>query len=366
MSRITLRQLRDYLIAQAWSLIAAPNGFVEVWRYASQEGGEVLLPTEQASDKEFLLHEALRKLAASKGATASELTQDIRDTTENAVSIRVSHPDVKDGSIPLEDGIALNKNARELLSAAASAALEKRPLYLGRPAAAVAALLQSARLGQTTHGSYVIHVYCKESTREDQPRGFARIATQTLGSALLGLNEAIQHYSEAGNPIAFELAFARGASANLCEAVAQFSGKDRSRTVEISLSTDSVDQLTKSPRTSVTFTPDQQPYLQAAADYFRQTYTLTDVTVVGVVERLTRRAEQEAGLIHLATTLTNGAQRSVGIPLGTEDYATAIHAHENKQLVQVSGSVIVTPRTASMVEPKDFRVLGNYELFRTQ
>lgn len=194
MSKITLRQVHEYLTAQGWSLINAPDAFLEIWRYDNENGSEVLLPTEQAIDKEFMLRETLQKLAALKEMTVGELTQDVREFTENLVSIRVAHPDVQDGSIPLEDGIALNANAKELLSAAANATLERRPLYQGRLPALVSALLQNARLGQTTHGSYVIHVFCKDPQQNEQPMDFARVATRTLGSALLGLKEALDEY----------------------------------------------------------------------------------------------------------------------------------------------------------------------------
>lgn len=363
MSTITLQQLRGYLTSQGWLLLDAPDDFVEVWRHRHQNGSELLLPTELAIDKEFLLREALRKLCVFNEADSNELIQHIREITENLISIRVAHPDVQDGSIPLEDGIALNKNAKELLSAAANAALERRPLYQGRPHALVASFVQNARLGQTTLGSYVIHVFCRDPLGYGQHNDFAHIATRTLGSALLGLREALDDFDRSRNPIAFESALNHGASANLCEAIAKFSGKERARTVEISLNSDSADQLTPALRTIVQFPPNHQPHLRAAADYYRQTYTLENETIIGIVERLDRRAEEDTGTIRVATNLSNGVQRSVAVQLTPDEYANAIHAHENKQLVQVSGSVIVTPRTANMVDPTGFRIYGNLDLF---
>jgi len=363
MRSITLQQLRGYLTTQGWSLINTPDAFIEIWRHGNENGSEVLLPTERAVDKEFLFSEAINKLTVIRESTASELIQEIRELTENLISIRVAHPDVQDGSIPLEDGIALNKNAKELISAAANAALERRPLYQGRPNAIVASLIQNARLGQTTHGSYVIHVFCKDSFTDEQPTDFARITTRTLGSALVGLKEALNEYERTGNPISFESALTHGASANLCEAIAHFSGKDRERTVEISIHTNSVNQLTPLMQTTVEFPPSQQHHLRIAVDYYRQTYTLENETIIGIVERLERRLEQDAGSIRVSTTLSNGTQRSVSVQLNATEYPDAIHAHENKQPIQVSGSVIVTPRTANMVEPREFRIYGNYELF---
>jgi hypothetical protein len=363
MDNVTLAQLRAYLPSQGWSLISAPDDFVEVWRLDGAQEGELLLPTEEAIDKEFLLSEALAKLARLVDRSISSLSQDAREYSENTISIRVVHPDVNDGSIPLEDGIALNKNAKELISAAANAALERRPLYLGRPPALVSSLIESARLGQTAHGSYVIHVFCKDPAQNEQPTDFAQVTTETLQSALAGLRDALDRYAESGNSLVFESAFSRGASANLCEALSKLSGKDRARTVEISLVPRSAGRLTPAHRTTVEFSPSHQPSLRAAADYFRQTYTLDNEIVLGAVERLERAVEQDSGVIRIAATLSNGAQRSVRLQLSPDDYQEAIHAHENKMMVQVIGTVVVTPRTANILEPRGFGAIGNYRLF---
>jgi len=363
MDNITLAQLRAYLPSQGWSLISVPDDFVEVWRLDGAQGGELLLPTDEAIDKEFLLSEALFKLAKLSDQTISVLSQNVREFSENTISIRVIHPDVKDGSIPLEDGIALNKNAKELISAAANAAVERRPLYLGRPPALVSSLIQSARLGQTGHGSYVIHVFCKDPAQTEQSTDFAQVTTETLQSALAGLKEALDSYAESGNSMAFESAFNRGASANLCEALSKLSGKDRARTVEVSLTPRSAGRLTPAHRTTVEFSPSHQPSLKVAAEYFRQTYTLDNETVIGAVERLERAVEQDSGVIRIAATLSSGAQRSVRLQLSPDEYQEAIHAHENKMMVKVTGTVVVTPRTANILEPRGFGAIGNYHLF---
>ena len=363
MDKVTLSQIRTYLPSQGWSLINAPDEFLEVWRAEHVSGSELLLPTELAVDKELLLAEVLSKFAEVLGRTIPVLVQDIREFSDNVVSIRVVHPDVKDGSIPLEDGIALNKNAKDLISAAANAALERRAFYIGRPPALVSSLIQSARLGQTTQGSYVIHVFCRDPALNEESTDFAQVTTETLQSALSGLKDALGSYEGSGNTLAFETAFNRGASANLCDALTNLSGKDRARTVEITLTPKAAGRLTPADRAVVSFSPSDQPSLRAAADYFRQTYSLPNETITGAIERLERPMDQDSGVVRIATTLSSGAQRSVRLPLALEQYQEAIHAHENKMLVQVTGTVVVTPKTANVLEPRGFTVVGNYELF---
>lgn len=357
---VSLTQLREFLQSQGWQLVAAPDEFVEVWRFKRRERDDLVLPTEQAIDKAILVEAALAKLAELNGVPIYELKQLVRDFFDNTVSIRVIHQDVKDGSIPLEDGITLNANAKELLTAAANAALARRPNYQGRLAAPIQSLIQNARLGQTTHGSYVIHVFCKDEKSE--PFGFASATTRTLHSALCGLREAVNAYSETADPSVFEEAISRGASANLCDAISRFSGKERNRSVEISLQP-SQHTLAPEQRATIVFEPHYQPAIKAAAEYYRQTYTLQNETVIGVIERLDRPATEEDGEIRIAATLSNGIARSVSLHLSREAYEQAIHAHENKGFVRATGDVVVTPRTAHIVEPRDFAVLGNFDLF---
>lgn len=369
MKQITANQLRAYISANGWSLVSAPDEFIEVWRLTESSAAELLVPTESAVDAKELVEGALARVSQQLDMSVAALEQDILQLTENSISIRVIHPDVKDGSIPLDDGIALNSSAKGLIAAAANATLERRYKYQGRQPAAVRSLLDSARLGQTTHGSYVVHVFCPELPSDhDEPNlgipvSFPSLVTGTLQAALHGLENAIGKFQESNDPHVFEDAYASGASANLCEAVMQFSGKDRGRTVEISLSSGTTDKLIEPVRTRVRFSPEQQLSMLAAADYFRRTYTLFNEEVTGIVEALNRHAEQDDGVIRIAATLSDMAVRSVAVQLNPMEYQTAIHAHDNKQPVSVRGDVVVTPRKANVVNPRNFRVIGSYSLF---
>ena len=369
MVKISATQLRYYIATNGWSLASTPDEFIEIWRKPEISGNELLIPTNQAVDADEMVGDALQRLATLQNLSVPSLEQEIRQLTENAISIRVIHPDVQDGSIPLEDGIALNSNAKVLIAAAASTTLERRYKYSGRPAGVVKSLLDSARLGQTTHGSYVVHVFCPDANEDpkapnlDVPLSFPSLVTTTLQAALQGLQDSIEEYEESGNPRAFETAYDSGASANICEAIMQFAGKDRGRTVEISLSSGKPDQLIQPTQTRVRFTPQQQLSMRVAADYFRKTYTLPNEEIIGIVEGLSRPAEQEDGLIRIAATLSDSASRTVSVQLIPSEYQEAIHAHENKQLVSVRGDVVVTPRKAHMINPANFRIVGTRPLF---
>jgi len=363
---VNVEQLRDYLDHSGWVLHAKPNEYLEVWRAAMPNGEqEILLPTEVAVDKQRLLALATAKLSELLNLKELELLEKIVEYVNNVVAIRVVHEDVKGGSIPLEDGITLNKNAKELLVAAANAALERKPLYQGRPPMPVAKLLQSARLGQTAHGSYVVRVFCPDLDIEGGPDSFAQATTMMLESALSGLRSSIESYRESKNPIVFEEAVINGVSANLCDAIAKISGKNQQRAVHISLPSRQSGKLVPTEIRDFEFLPEHQEVIREASEYFRKTYTLHNQIVIGVIERLDRRVEQDDGSIRIATTLSNGIQRSVSLQLTAEEYQEAIRAHDSKMMVRVVGDVVVTPKTANVINGRDFRVVGNLSLFDT-
>ncbi|MDR8017157.1 hypothetical protein [Ectopseudomonas guguanensis] len=364
MGTLKIDQIKEFICYTGWELYTKANEYLEIWRFEEDDRThEILLPTEAAVDKELLLSLAIRKLSTILNKPEVSLIEEISAHSDHAIAIRVIHTDVHEGTIPLDDGILLNQNAKELLVAAANAALERRPLYQGRLPIPVSALIQNARLGQTAHGSYVVRIFCPEFEHRDAPVNFTQSTTRTLESALTSLREAIQSYQKSNDPIAFERALTNGVSANLCDAIANISGKNQERAVQISLKAPSTGKLIPTETRTFEFLPQDQESIKIASKYFRQTYTLKNQTVIGVIERLDRRAQQSDGAVRIATTLSNGVKRSVSLQLTLDQYQEAIRAHDTKLMVRVTGDVIVTPRTASLINWRDFSVVGNLPLF---
>jgi hypothetical protein len=366
-SNVSIEQLKEFLTALNGRQRSTPDDFIEVWELFIQEGSpiELVLPTEAAVDGAYLVSSALQKLAETLDQQVGAVVDQIREHSESHLHIRVVHPDVQNGSIPLEDGILLNANAKELLIAAANATLERRSLYQGRMPLPVASLIQNARLGQTTHGSYVIRVFCPDFDGGDGLTSFSQATTQMLESALSGLQEAITQYRESSSPIVFEGALNCGASANLCEAIANLSGKNRERAVQIAVRPRSAGRLVPSDRRVFDFSIEDQSEIRIAAEYYRQIYTLSNELVTGVVERLDRRAEREEGTVRISAMLSSGVRRNVSVQLSPEEYQEAIRAHEEKLTVRVIGDVVVSPRGANIIGARDFAVVRNDGLFNT-
>lgn len=359
-------QISEYLLANGWERTADFEDLLEIWSINSLVRPEQLqVPTESALDKDYLISEAIRRLSEIYDEPEISVLNKIRENAENTFSIRVVHPDVEDGSIPIEDGIALSANAKDLLVAAANSAIARRSLHQGRLPVPVSELVKHARLGQTDRGSYIIHVFCRNFLIQDGPDRFAQASTRMLQSALSAIQEAIREYQDSNNPLVFERAISHGVSANLCDSLAKLAGKNRERTIHITLQSSSSGEMLPATRSQFEFPPESHAALRTAYDYYRQIYTLANIEVVGVIERLDRRFEREDGAIRISATLPNGVQRSISLQLSPDEYPAAIRAHEAKQLVRVTGDVVVSPRSANILEPRNFGIISNGELFDT-
>lgn len=359
-----LTQLRKYIVSLGWRLAARPDAFLEIWSLPGRNGVQLLLPSDEAIDPEFLVRTALARLAEEEAIPVAVVAERIATYSEELVSIRVKHDDVDDGTVPLEDGILLHEKARDLLVAASSAVLEKRGSFQGRPPLPISALIKEARLGQSARGSYVVNVFWRSSSLPEIT-DLAQATSLSLLSALRTLRSVLEAFEVSADTSHFDNAIQSGVSANLCEAILAFSGKERTRDVEIGVKPSRDGQLFTEAPAVFSFPARKHELLQAASDYYKKHYMLANETVTGVIERLERHENEESGKIRVAATLSNAVRRSVGAQLFADEYRLAIRAHELKRTVQIAGNVLVTPKAAHMVNPRNFKVIGNLDLFET-
>jgi hypothetical protein len=357
---ITTDSVRTYLIATGWSLSAHIEFLAEVWhRNSGEDVEEVVLPLVVAGDFDPRMSELIDQLAAYDAVTKHELERRIRAFAYDQFSFRVQHADVRDGTIPLNDGIDLTRNARELLSAAASAALNKRRSFSGRQPIEVIEFLKNTRLGQTEQGSYIVNIFCEiDEPTGDRPASFDVAVSSALSNALNSLQESVVQFNESRDPIAFERSIIDGVSSNLCDALLNMFGDQSQRAVSISFKSGKGRRIFQPESYNYDFSPSDANSIKLASDYFKQIYTLQDVEVAGYIKRLDQELGESSGQVWIHTILPNQQEKNIQVQLPGEQYIQAIHAHEAKQLVRCVGNVVVSPRTARLIDMSEFRVIG--------
>ncbi len=238
----------------------------------------------------------------------------------------------------------------------------------GKSSEEITEFMENMLLGQTEYGSYVVNLIAPISHKEEDQQelskvSISRLVSETLTRSLSAIDESIREYIRTEQNSSFDSAVEQGASANLCDALIGISGETRSRDVKITISLSRTEGELDSARLEHHFSSKMVPYLQIASDYYKQeNYVLSDQIVSGLVTKLSHEKEKNVGTVTIDATV-NGIKKSVNIELQNDKYWQSHSAHKKLQIVECLGDLHVAPRSAKLVNVKDFRVISNVDLF---
>lgn len=345
----TLRPLEvvAYLRSRGWQETKSFPGRGSAWglRLPSGEQAEVLVPvSHEIPDACPRLFEVLRTLELVEGRAFFEVWRDLSTARSDLLRVRVTLADAKDGSLPVEAVVGLVQGVRDLLLAAACAAVDPRPVYATRKPAQALQFLEQTRFGQTEHGSFTLTVESPVppslgGAAADAEEPFGRRAFSTLLTALQEATSAAGRATAQQSTEPFREAVRRGVSANLCEATASLARlADPVEGLPVSVSWAAVRPGPSAVPTRVVLPVEAGPIFAEAARYFRATSPQPDVELRGLVVRLERAEGSQEGSATLLA-LVDGQPRKVEVRLGADDYGKAVKAHGGQLSVTCQGEL---------------------------
>jgi len=314
-------------------------------------GYEILLPLRRDyRDFAARIYEALQTLEVAEQRPQSEILWELATAATDVVRIRVNHTDSASGSIPIERGVVLLDRAREMMLAAACAAVDPRNQYQTRKPTRATEYVSKVHVGQTERGSYVVNILSRvapnlesetlfptEPYEDTDP--FERLVTRTLAEALGATRTAAEYAAATGTIEYFTQAVMSGVSANLCEAIVGMNESGGGEGLEIGLRWAPARPIQGGAPHSVSFPADAMPFIEEAARIFRKTPTQEGFEVEGYVIRLHRRELTGEGTITI-NSFVEGSPRLINVKLNTEDYDRAIEAHRYGFRVFCYGNLI--------------------------
>lgn len=366
---VTPAHLKSYLLERGWAHDGDLGELASIWHRPEPDlvDAEILLPRSAlARDFRDRMVDALMALAAFEERSPILVIKAAMGHVADMVRIRVFHNDVNEGTIPINDGVLLNLRARDLMAAAAMSTVSKRRHFSGKRSPEANIYINSLRLGQTEVGSYVVNVIAPISSVQPDQQSFdtvplSSIVTANLTAGLDALTSAIDRFATEGDLTVFDEAVASGASANMCDALLGFSGAEKKRGFEISITPSQRGMLT--PQVKIfRFDVEMVGRVASASVYYKDNYVLPARTIIGSIKRLDRPVNDEVGTVTVAA-LIGEAEKHVAIQLGPDEYMEAVNAHKQKAAVQCTGDLHVSARAAKLLNPTNFRVLASGELF---
>lgn len=328
---------------------------------------ELLLPLSiQIADLSARVRDVLETLVIDEQRTPADIAADLMTPSFDIVRVRLAPEGDAFGTLGIEEGAGAFARMRDLLLAAACAAISPRRVYAKRKPYRAMEYLREARFGQTANGSYVLTILSPVSSAfdftqqpmllpdiEDEP--FPRRVVRTLAEALAAIGDATQKAAVTGSPEVFEGVVSRGVSANLCEALAGLSLGSGEHGFEFSFSWAPSRQPPSGPLGGRHFSRDVVPYLEQASRHFRQTGEIEAADIVGIVHKLEHVAAGSGRVTIVGTA--DGERRTVFAELCGEAHQLAIRSYEERLTLACVGEMAKEGGSFRLRNARDVRIL---------
>jgi hypothetical protein len=363
-------ELAAYLRAKGWRQEADLAGKGSLWLLQGPSGAEfdVTLPARrELGDYVLRMAEVLSTLADAEGRSQLDVLRDIQITTADLIRVRAPSRDAEDGTLPLDRAVAFVERSRDMMLAAACAAIDKRPVFAKRKAQQAMDYLGHVRMGQTERGSYVLTILSPVPPELRPAQGtllpvepedpYERKVTRTLIDALKALEEAARDAAVEGNMRPFQTAVTRGVSANLCDAVVGLSAVSLEEGLDVQVSWSRTRPVDGAIPSRVIFGSDSIPLMDEAARQFREAASWDDVEVEGVVTRLVRETSATEGDVTI-TGSVDGQMRRITLRLDPNTYSQTVQAHDERRTVRCTGELVKEAGGYRLKDPRHFEILG--------
>ncbi|MGE0144330.1 MAG: hypothetical protein AB7I19_12255 [Planctomycetota bacterium] len=348
------QQAATWLRANDWKLVERKDHWVAKWHKDAEDGEryEIDLPLDRTfGDYRRRMREVIRTLEVASGKSAAQLLEEVRASTVDILRLRLTGPGIEQGRVPVDLGTRLFGCTRDLLLAAACSARDPRSVYRSRKPAEAMDFLHRLKLAAPEDGSFVVTVHAPippelrfGAMAEVEESPFERRATMMLANATAAASKLAERAVLDGSAEPFLVGAPSGISANLCEALAGFvDGKDTTA-VELRFAWATTRPVPEGTPSFVRVDSSLSPILGEAARLLRASVDIPDFEIVGVVLRLESDAPEQGGTVVIVGQV-DGQQRRVRVPMGAHDYAVAIRAHGDGNLLRCEGDLVRSGRS---------------------
>jgi hypothetical protein len=342
-----------------WSNDGKYNDCFTIWHQQEniQSEYEIILP-ENNNIKLFseTIKKALDILSDCYNKTYSQIIDDFNNTIEDKVKYSLKSEMTKNGLIPLNQGIQLLDNAKEMIMSSFLATNKKKKNYLGTHPESVKEVMDAIELGQTEEGSFVINIYIPqnyfindEATLFEEP-SFSRKALALMEDAVNELLSKIDEYLQNDDITIFDVCVDKGVSSNFCNAISGISANGKNDIkVEIEYN-NGIDKNVEIK--TMLINKELIPIINKVAVYFNSDLMKENYQIKGFVTILHKETNDFYGEVTLAAWVEDKF-RKVRMQLRPEHYLIAIQAHREKNMLVCKGTLSIQDRHARLLDITD-------------
>jgi len=361
--------ISGYLRSAGWAPIDAGDAWAR-WRLVV-DGRELILTVPlrgHAPDYRRRFEELIDDLRRLERRTAEQIVRDIRASGSDVIRIRLRGSS-EYGRISVEQGARAFARTRDLLLAAACAAIEKRPIYAGRKPARAIEYIQRTRFGPTEGGSFVLTVESSVPPRlidaplidDGEPEPFERAVCLALAEGASAARRIVDQLSVTSSAETVAAGVARGVSSNLCEALAGLlDDTGAAQSLELSFRWAAVRPVGDAPR-SVVFEHAAARALSVMSQTLREQAEITDFELIGPVQKLTSAAPDQGGEVVVVSTREPWPGRKVRVTFSGSAYRHVASAHADGLWISCEGALVRQGSSLVLLEPRNLVAFGPWQ-----
>lgn len=357
-ARVEPRLLEAWLSVDGWQRLAVADNFSD-WS-DTVPPTDVVRVMRQAGLDDYAarVRGALSVVAETRGRPIQSVLSEVIEAGMDRVQFRSIEDVDGAGAIEVLGGVRFIDGIKQLLVAGAKAAHESRPYFGQRSWQHGREFLESARLGQTSVGSYVVtvlsHVLEPMEPRTtgamrlpNLPHNDRYVVTRLMGSLVAArdvvdiVGGKLRIGSDEDESVIEGVS--RGVSADLCDALVAVAKGSTRESVDVSVRWSPILAPFLETPNKVSFSQSDIESLEAVSGSLRDIRPKR-VQVAGFVEQLARLEGVRGGpgLITLKTARSGGGLRSgatVRVALNADDHNRAIQAYELGVRLDIRGDL---------------------------
>lgn len=345
-----------FLLNYKWINDGKYNEIFTIWHRPEEHNVDFELIVPENNNIKFFyptIEEILNSLSDFYGKTHSQIIDDFNNSIHDKVKYSIKSPTTKNGLIPLNDGIRLLDNTKEMLASTFMAVNKKKKNYIGQRYESVNNILEATELGQTEEGSFIINIFIPKDYYEDknpplplfEELTYTRKALSIMENATKELLLRVGEFQVNENIKIFDETVEKGVSSNFCHAISEISSNGKNDIIINIEYNDGIDRKTETREISIS--KEIIPIINKVVEYFRSDIIEEDQSLIGYVTMLHKEEDAEEGEIALATFI-EGKQRKVRMKLSQKFYIIAVNAHRDNKLVVCKGTLSIQDRIARL------------------
>jgi hypothetical protein len=328
-----------YLEDTGWRRTASWRG-ASIWARGAEE---VLLPArDDLGDNPLRIRELLQTLAAVESRPARDIVREISFPLADSATYKLLPDDLPAGFTTLHSGVQAVGGLRDVIAAAARAALEGPHFrFTGRAPHEIGDLLARIKVGAGTSDD-VAFTLLVPFDRPPAPAVGSGLAGREVMLQMQDAASAVEEASRSEQIRSFDDVVTAGASADFCVALSDLAGQQRKNPFQIAFRW-SRGMQSDLPGRTVSFAADSGVLIREAAARLRRLEISGHAAVSGRIEGL---HDDSAGTDRwrvrlrgeLRTDRLSGNHRAIWVRLGgQQDYDLAIEAHRSRLRVHAEG-----------------------------